>query len=229
MKAFLSSMAAILILGLWGPAVAGVVALPGNARLNIKVESMAELRFKNVVRQSFDLSCGAAALATLLQYYYDTPVTEKQIIDDILEITPEEDRKKISKSGFSMLELKRAGERYGFIAGGFQVPDMEKLLQLKVPALTLVNTRGYKHFVVIKGFSERQVFIADPAFGNRAKRFASFADEWNNIVLVFLHPERKGDSKFSFEGAFTGRPGETIPLLDRGLRTLMLTPQAGEY
>src|SRR5271157_6263534 len=43
------------------------------------VRSLLEMRHENVVIQSWDLSCGAAALATLLRYEFGEPVTEKDI------------------------------------------------------------------------------------------------------------------------------------------------------
>ena len=37
------------------------------------------MRHDNVVVQEWDLSCGAAALATILNYQYDDPVSEREI------------------------------------------------------------------------------------------------------------------------------------------------------
>ena len=38
-----------------------------------------EMRHDNVVVQEWDLSCGAAALATILNHQYDDPVSEREI------------------------------------------------------------------------------------------------------------------------------------------------------
>jgi hypothetical protein len=77
-----TALAALLVVGAWAaPATAAeLVALPGRTVITAPVKSMMELRFVNVVRQAYDVSCGAAALATLLTYYYDLPVGEQQII-----------------------------------------------------------------------------------------------------------------------------------------------------
>src|SRR5260370_7902071 len=43
------------------------------------VQSVLEIRHDRVMIQKWDLSCGAAALATLLRYQFSEPVTEKEI------------------------------------------------------------------------------------------------------------------------------------------------------
>ena len=205
-----------------------LVSAPGNTRFNVRVKSLTELRFTKVVRQKYDVSCGAAALATLLTHFYDMPMTEKQIIEDIFKYSDDDTEAKIKKYGFSMLELKRAGERLGFKTGGFRIADVKKLLKMKIPALALVNIRGYNHFVVIKGVVGGQVFIADPAFGNRTRPLDGFADEWNNVVLVFLSPTRKGNDQFVRDGTLRGRADGLINIFDRGVRS-RIAPLPGEF
>src|SRR5215469_6210158 len=48
------------------------------------VRSLLEMRHENVIIQSWDLSCGAAALATLLKYEWGMPVTEKQVANGLM-------------------------------------------------------------------------------------------------------------------------------------------------
>lgn len=224
---------AILIAALTAASIApagalDIVPVPGNGMFNVPVRTYADIRFENVVKQNYDISCGAAALATLLKYYYGRNIGEKQVIEGILEGSSEEDKANIAKFGFSMLELKRAGERYGFVSAGFKLTDAAKLRKLEVPALTLINIRGYNHFVVIKGVRENQVLIADPAFGNRVRDIERFADEWNEVVLVFVHPQQKGAPDFATGSTLKARTQDVFPILDRGVRTI-IAPPANEY
>ncbi len=221
-------LGALLLVAAAGAARAEIVQAPGEL-FNVPVQSYTELRFKNVVKQGNDLSCGAAALATLLTYFYGLKIDEKKVIDAILAMSNEEDKQKIQTYGFSMLELKRFGERVGFAAGGFRVTKVEDLAKLRVPAITLINIRGYKHFVVIKGMSEGRVFVADPAFGNRTRPLSRFAKEWNGTILVFLSNQLSGKPDFAFEGAPRGRERDVIPMLDQGLRTIAPLPGSGEF
>lgn len=196
------------------------VRLPGGQMINAPVTSYFALRFKQVVKQGYDISCGAAALATLLKYYWGMNTDEKAIIEGIFAGSSEDEKKKISGLGFSMLELKHMGESLGFTAGGFRLDSVEKLAKLKVPALTLITVRGYKHFVVIKGLSRGQVYIADPAFGNRSRSLERFAEEWDGVILVFVSDKHTAHNDFFADGSLSGRPGDVVPLIDRYARPI---------
>ena len=125
------------------------IVTAGGGQIQVRVKSLADLRFRNMTRQSQDLSCGAAAVATLLRHAYNLEADEASIIDTIFSDTPPEAREKIAADGFSLLELKRYIETRGFAAGGFKLETAEKLANLQVPVIALVNVRGYNHFVVI--------------------------------------------------------------------------------
>lgn len=207
------------------PAPAMPVPVPGGALLTMKVESLAERRFKNVVRQGYDLSCGAAALATLLRYYYDDPVDERRVIDAVL--AGSEDAEAVRGRGFSMLELKRYGERRGYAVQGFRVEDVRKLAEAEVPMLTLITSRGYDHFVVLKGVQDGTAFLADPAFGNRAMPLHEFAKEWQGVVLVFVHPRRPARNRLALEGQAPAPAGNVHLLVDHHLQSIR--PRFGEF
>src|SRR4051812_32688369 len=65
------------------------------------VRSLQEIRHDRVVLQKWDLSCGSAALSTLLTYDVGDPVGEEEIIARILERA---DPVKIrARQGFSLL------------------------------------------------------------------------------------------------------------------------------
>lgn len=168
----------------------------GDDYFHQPVLSYAELRFKGVERQSQDLSCGAAALATLMRHYFNLDVSEKAIITEVLTAASPEDRAKIAEAGFSMLELKHFAESRGFVAGGFRTPKAEDLRKLRAPAIALVNSRGYKHFVVIRHVRGNEVAFADPVFGNRTEPLDKFAKRWNYVILVVVAPGRVVNSAF---------------------------------
>lgn len=196
----------------------------GGQRFQVNLRSYAELKFREVVPQAFDLSCGAAAMATLLRFFYGEELNEPMVIEGIFEFGDEE---KIEQSGFSMLELKRYGEERGYVAGGFRIPDVENLRNLKVPVITLINTRGYNHFVVLKDVVGDKVYIADPAFGNRVTPLSTFSEEWNNVVLVFVSEERGGDADFLADKTLNARTQDLVHLVNPVLNNIR--PQPGEF
>ena len=170
--------------------IMGPVALPIGQTLYAPVQSFAALRFDGIERQTHDLSCGAAALATLLRGFFARDVTEKSIIDAILATANADDKSKISEGGFSMLELKRFAEASGLVAGGFRARTGAELRSLRAPAIVLVTNRGYSHFVVVRRVVGDDVFIADPAFGNRVETLAKFSQSWNKVFLVAVDPRQ---------------------------------------
>ncbi len=192
------------------PAIAGPpdVSIPGSQQLQVRVTSYANLRFKNMVRQSRDLSCGAAVVATLMNNAYGFPVSELDIINAILDSAPEESRAKIATDGFSLLELKHFVESKGFVAGGFKLSSVEKLKNLQVPVIALVNVRGYNHFVVIKKVQNGQVLIADPAFGNSSPTLEKFAGQWNGVVLAMVLPNTPPNNKFMADQTVRARTAD---------------------
>jgi uncharacterized protein len=171
-------------------AAMGPVAIPIGQTIYAPVRSFAALRFDGIVRQTHDLSCGAAALATLLQGYFRKDVSEKGVIDAILVTATADDKDKISEGGFSMLELKRHAEASGLVAGGFRARTAEELRSLRAPAIVLVTNRGYSHFVVVRRVVGNEVFIADPAFGNRVETLSHFSKSWNSVFLVAVDPRQ---------------------------------------
>ena len=86
---------------------------------SVKVTSLKEARFKATTRQQFDFSCGSAAIATLLTYHYNYPVTEQAVFN---EMFARGDQVKIRKEGFSLLDMKTYLEAHQFKADGFELP-----------------------------------------------------------------------------------------------------------
>src|SRR3977135_115461 len=62
-----------------GGAFAGVLGIPASADAKSPVRSLLEMREQAVITQKSDLSCGAAALATLLNFQFGDRVTEKEV------------------------------------------------------------------------------------------------------------------------------------------------------
>jgi hypothetical protein len=174
-----------------------VIALPGGAQADVPVKTYVQMRFKGIERQTKDLSCGAAALATLLNGYFGIPVGETEVITAMLANASPQDARDIAQNGFSMLELKRYAESWGLTAGGFRANRTEELRKLRVPVIALINSRGYNHFVVIRRVRGDQVAIADPAYGNRVESLKAFGKRWDQVILVAVAPGRPVNVAFT--------------------------------
>lgn len=167
-----------LATGLAGAGQLRLHAFPGA--FSLPVESRNESRWHTVIRQQYDFSCGSAAVATLLSYHYATPTGEDTVFQEMYAAG---DQDKIRAEGFSMLDMKRFLDRRDLQTDGFRM-DLDKLAALQVPGIVLVNTRGYRHFVVVRGVEPERVLLADPAAGNVAITRSEFERIWNGVVLA---------------------------------------------
>lgn len=156
-----------------------------------RVTSLMEMRRHNVVLQEWDLSCGAAALATLLQYQHGLPITERDIAATMLTGT---DRRLVQiRMGFSLLDMKQFANAVGLEATGYGKVTLEDLADL-VPAIVPIHvTATFSHFVVVRGIVGDRVVLADPAFGNRSVSIQKFEDIWKDDV-AFVIERRDGQA-----------------------------------
>lgn len=161
--------------------------IAGAGNYNIGVMSFAERRFKTVFRQQLDFSCGSAALASLLTFHYEDPVDEKTVFIDMYKNGNQE---KIQREGFSLLDMKFYLARNGYRADGFKI-DLDLLRKANVPALTIINNKGYMHFVIIKGIDDHEVLIGDPALGVKVMPRDTFTEMWENRILFVIHDKQE--------------------------------------
>jgi predicted double-glycine peptidase len=155
----------------------------GMGDVTLPITSLKQAKIGRTLIQKYDFSCGSAAVATLLTHHYNYPVTEEAVFKEMFE---NGDQGKIHKEGFSLLDMKRYLEAHGFEADGFEQP-LDRLNQARVPAIVLINTNGYHHFVVVKGLQDDRVLIGDPAQGTRAVARKSFEESWKNGLLFVIH------------------------------------------
>ena len=180
-KSFVLSLCAVLSLG---RAHAGTVqfSLPIQSMSgdHMVVRSWQDMKFASTVRQEYDFSCGSAALATLLTYVYHVPVTEAAIFKSMYN---HGDQARIRRMGFSLLDMKSYLARHGVPSDGYKA-NLSTLAELRVPAIALIDYRGYHHFVLIRGISDNQVLISDPSLGLRTESSAAFEHQWSGIFFA---------------------------------------------
>ena len=157
-------------------------ALPGGQVVFKPVQSVRERRFTNLVEQKTDFSCGAAAMATILQQAYGRRVDEAEVINGMLTVA---DPEVVRAQGFSMLDMKRYAQTIGLRARGYRLAA-EQLNQVTIPTIVLMEIRGYKHFVVLQRASHSHVYVGDPALGHKRYPLAEFAQGWNGIVFALI-------------------------------------------
>jgi hypothetical protein len=155
----------------------------------VEIEPFSIIKYRNIVRQAYDYSCGSAALTTVLQHYLGRNFQERQVMEGLLHYG--ENERIVSRRGFSMLDMKRLVSALGFPAGGFKA-ELQDLMDLDHPAIVPIEYSGFKHFVVVKEVKDGRVFIADPSKGNLTFTIERFEQAWPQKVLFVIFP---GDAK----------------------------------
>lgn len=152
----------------------------------VNVRSIKEARIATTIRQRYDFSCGAAAVATLLTYHYRDRVTEQDVFKGMFE-RGEQDL--IRREGFSLLDMKLYLEGRGYRADGIQA-SLDELAEARIPAIVLIQENGYSHFVVIKGVRNGRVLVGDPAVGSKTYPREDFEQVWTNRILFLIRDKQ---------------------------------------
>ncbi len=179
-------------------------ALQNIAERGVVVQPGDQVKFRGIVRQAYDYSCGSAALTTLLNGYLGRQFQERQIMEGLLRFG--ETDKIVERRGFSLLDMKRLVTALGHPSGGFRATTQD-LVVLDHPAIAPIGYAGFKHFVVVKGFKDGRVYVADPALGNLSFTIQRFEEIWEGNVLFIVFPN-------GFE------PHNTLDIVDADLRNI---------
>lgn len=175
---FLRWLATLVLLALSTPtrSLAQIGIGPG-LRADLPARTLKDLRDENLIRQRFDFSCGAAALATILRYGFGDAVTEADILRQLFSLLADDEQPAVRRTGFSLLHLQRVAQARGYKAQGFRLaPD--ELPQLGGPVIVFIEPRGYAHFAVLRGVRDDRVHLADPSRGNMRMAAHTFLDTW---------------------------------------------------
>jgi len=158
----------------------------GKVTIHPVVRPLSETQYGRLVKQSYDYSCGSAALATVLNYQLGEDFSEKQVIQGLLQYG---DTEKIAqRRAFSLLDLKRFVEVLGYQGVGYKA-EIEDLQTLERPGIVPIVIFGYRHFTVFKGIHDGHVFLADPWRGNISFTVAQFEDKWYKNVIFIVYPD----------------------------------------
>lgn len=162
----------------WPTAWAGPVTTEvGSARLNVPLQSAKERRDRGVVKQQYDYSCGSGALATLLTYGLDDPISEQDILTQILAALTKDEEALRKKKGLSLLDLQGVAESRGHKAQGFRL-TADALPKIQRPVMVFIRPQGYEHFAVLKGVRNDRAYLADPSLGNIRMPLYQFLHMW---------------------------------------------------
>ncbi len=143
--------------------------------------------FNNVVRQSEEMSCGAAAVATYITYVLRSSVTEEDVVAAVLDSASPTRRARFADHGLSLADLYEYGRSGGYRTSASQL-SLEGLRRLARPVIVHLTILGYEHFAVVRAFRGGDVYVADPSYGNLVLSERQFAAVWTDGVILLIEP-----------------------------------------
>jgi len=153
----------------------------------VTMEPYEVLKYRHIVHQAYDYSCGSAALTTIMNFDLGVKVTEQQAMEGMMEKGEKE--KIIARRGFSLLDMKRYLASIGIQSAGFR-GEISDLQTLDHPALVPIDFGGSKHFVVVRGLKDGLVYIADPSIGNIVFSLSKFSSLWDRNTFFVVYPPK---------------------------------------
>jgi len=159
----------------------------GNMRFKSNVKSLSELRWNKLTRQGWDISCGAAALSTMLTYHNDRPYSEMAITLSILKNSDPAIVRK--RGGFSLYDLKRFVSAVGLQGLGYGDMTLDDLETFSIPAILPIRINNLDHFVVFRKRLGNHILVGDPAFGNISLPADRFLKMWKSKIAFYVVTE----------------------------------------
>jgi len=191
-----------------------------NMRFSGKVKSMFELRWNKLTRQGWDMSCGAAALSTLLTYHNGRPFSEMAITLSLLKNgDPVLVRK---RGGFSLYDLKRFVRAIGLEGLGYGDMTLADLELFDIPAILPIRIKNFDHFVVFRKRLGDHILVGDPAFGNISIPADRFEKMWKSRIAFYVVPPEESQLM-----AKQAEVGTRSPLSPEAMEVAIPSPHYG--
>jgi len=173
-------------------AFAGLLYLAGlqGAWAAEEIATLHDLKYSGTVPQTTDYSCGAAAIACLLDLYYGLHSSERGVLELAEQSMRARREHPGQERGLTAYDLRAASEALGMPMVGYRV-DLAMLEDFfgrgGLPILVHVTTPR-RHYLVIIGLYNGYALVADPAWGRCIVPTSDLAEyrEMSGVVLVPL-------------------------------------------
>ena len=149
-----------------------LLQLPLNAKFAVR--SYYEIRGEGLIRQTYEESCGAASIATLINNLDFKNISEKDTLEQMRE-----NHKDLNTDMVSFKQLQDAAAKLGYESKGYQI-SRELLNKLNIPVLVRIeNDPRYPHFVVVINHPGDFITVLDPSFGKYISSKNEFYSVWD--------------------------------------------------
>lgn len=139
-----------------------------------------------VVLQQEDVTCGAAALATMLRLAGRAPAPQPEIVNAMLKGRTLDDIR--HQGGFSLLDLQRYLAGLGIASYGESGLGLDAVLASAPAIAPLAIGGGRYHYVVVVGATGGRIAVANPASGPQWLSRKNFLEAWDGVVFKIGKP-----------------------------------------
>jgi predicted double-glycine peptidase len=175
----------MLILGILNFTSISTIALPTSYRT---------IRYQEIVGQTSYYTCGPAAVATLLIYYYGIDTSEKEILELSHQAIKERGQDPEEGKGIDALALQKTLEDKGIPSKGIKIPseNLPKYFNDGGLPIILHVTKPQLHYILAIGIVGSWVVIADPSWGRKIIHLNDLIDDkgFEGITLIPLTPKK---------------------------------------
>lgn len=138
------------------------------------VKSYQEIKNERVIRQTYEQSCGASSLATLLN------ILDDQKKFDELELLKIMSGQELYTDMVSFVDLNDAVKKLGFQSNSYQInrENLDKLVN--IPMLVKIeDDPRFPHFVIIINHKGNYLQVLDPSHGEYISSKSQFFSIWD--------------------------------------------------
>ncbi|HEF3109862.1 TPA: C39 family peptidase [Campylobacter jejuni] len=164
-----------------------------SAKAEWVVKSYQEIKNEIVIRQTYEQSCGASSLATLLNILDDRKFDELKLLKTM-------SGQNLYTDMVSFADLNDAVKKLGYESNSYQInrENLDKLVN--IPMLVKIeDDPRFPHFVVIINHKGNYLQILDPSHGeyiSSKSQFFSIWDRYNKGGYVLIVAPKKDLKSF---------------------------------
>lgn len=159
------------------------VGCAAGPRINDRPIPFLAMRYDATVPQKEDFTCGAASIASILTYYWQTPTSETKVLDTLNGRYTEAQVHHISETGLSFDDLIYMAQKLGFSAAGAKVA-LDQLPNLAGPVIIHLDKGNFKHFIVLRKVGDHVYYVSDPVVGQLTMHADEFEAQYTGNALA---------------------------------------------
>lgn len=138
------------------------------------VKSYREIRSELLIRQTYEQSCGAAALATLINLLDSKKLTELDVLQKMSD-----KNQLLNTDMVSFKQLETIAEKLDYESRSYRL-QREILDKFPIPLLVKIeDDPRFPHFVIVINHSGDYITILDPSFGIYLSSKSQFYSLWD--------------------------------------------------